>query len=128
MELKKILVIDAEIHMLNLLGVILGNRYDLSMQPGSVEAMQWLHKGNMPDIIISEIDMPYMSGPDLISNLKISGLYRHIPIIILSGIKDLSAQISAIPFKVDAYFSKPFNPIDLEMAMSNILANHAVSC
>lgn len=127
MELKKILVIDAEIHMLNFLGVILGNRYDLSMQPGSVEAMQWLHKGNMPDIIISEINMPYMSGSDLISNLKISGLYRHIPIIILSGIKDLSTEISAIPFKVDAYFSKPFNPIDLETAMNNILANHAVN-
>ena len=127
MELKKILVIDSEIHMLNFLGVILGNRYDLSMQSGSVEAMQWLHKGNMPDIIISEINMPYMSGSELISNLKISGLYRHIPIIVLSGIKDLSTQISAIPFKVDAYFSKPFNPLDLEMAMSNILASHAVN-
>ncbi|WP_316844644.1 response regulator [Pedobacter psychrodurus] len=127
MKHKKILVIDTEVTMLNLLGLMLGDRYNVSMQSGPIEAIQWLQKGNMPDMIISEFNMPYMSGPDLITNLKISGLYRHIPIIILSGIKDLSAQISTIPFKVDAYFSKPFNPFELEKAMCSILDNHAIN-
>jgi len=86
-----------------------------------MDAFSWLEDGNIPELIISDLQMPYFDGQSFIKNVKISGLFRDIPIIMLSAAHDLDAQVSNMPFQVDAYMPKPFNPASLKSAIHQVL-------
>jgi len=118
MNSKQILIVDREIHMLNLLQALLKDKYQLRLESGSLEALQWIQHGNLPDLIIAEYDMPYMNGLELVNNLKISGLYNKVPVIILSGTQGLESNMSASNQSIVAYVAKPFNPEELNLAIS----------
>ena len=66
------------------------------------------------DLIISDWDMPKMSGIDLIKTLKSNIKTKHIPVIITTGImlnaKNLNEAFSAGAFD---YIRKPIDPIEL---------------
>jgi CheY-like chemotaxis protein len=47
---------------------------------------EWLqdNKENLPDIILSDLNMPGMNGYDIITGVKDNPLFKHIPVIITS--------------------------------------------
>src|SRR4051812_32334682 len=104
---KEILIIDDEPSILKLLTFILSSEYNLIIKTSGIEAMSWLEEGNDPDLIISDLMMPYFDGSTLIKNLKISGFYRDTPVILLSGASDLAEKVNSMPFKIDSYLEKP---------------------
>lgn len=120
---KKILVVDDEPSILKLLTFILSSQYDMVIKTSGIEAMSWLEEGNDPDLIISDLMMPYFDGSTLIKNLKISGFYRDTPVIVLSGAEDLAEIVTKMPFKVNSYLEKPFNPIILKSLIAQLLVN-----
>lgn len=124
MKVKEILVIDGEIHMLNLLQILLRDKYQIHLKSGALEALQWLQQGNLPDLIITEYDMPHMNGLELINNLHISGFYNKVPVIILSAMQDFDIHLKSSAQSVAAYVSKPFNPKVLDMTISGVLSKY----
>ncbi|WP_316814899.1 response regulator [Pedobacter nyackensis] len=119
---KIILVVDDEPSILKLLTFILSSEYDLIIKRSGIEAIAWLEEGNDPDLIISDLMMPYFDGSTLIKNLKISGFYRNTPVILLSGAEDLEEKVSEMSFKIDRFMEKPFNPAILKSHISELLA------
>jgi two-component system chemotaxis response regulator CheY len=124
MAKKQILVVDDEISILKLLNFVLSNEYDLVIKNSGVEALSWLEEGNSPALILSDLEMPYFDGSSFIYNLKISGFYRDTPVIILSGAINLEERVSQMKFKLDAYIPKPFNPVQLKEAISNVFKKY----
>lgn len=124
MTKKQILVVDDEVSILKLLNFVLSGQYDLIIKTSGVEALSWLEEGNSPELILSDLEMPYFDGSSFIYNLKISGFYRDTPVIILSGAKNLEERVSQMPFKLDDYMPKPFNPTHLKEAISNVLIKY----
>ncbi|MFP5080292.1 two-component system response regulator [Pedobacter sp. JCM 36344] len=124
MAKKQILVVDDEVSILKLLNFVLANDYDLIIKNSGVEALTWLEEGNSPALILSDLEMPYFDGSSFIHNLKISGFYRDTPVIILSGAINLEERVSQMPFKLDAYIPKPFNPVQLKEAISNVFKKY----
>lgn len=61
------------------------------------------------------------NGQAFVKNVKISGFYKDIPVVLLSAAHDLDDQVTAMPFKVDAYLHKPFKPTDLKSELNKIL-------
>jgi CheY-like chemotaxis protein len=120
---KVILIIDDEPSILKLLNFILSSTYDLTIKTSGIEAIAWLEEGNDPDLIISDLLMPYFDGSLLIKNLKVSGLYRNTPVILLSGADDLAEKVDAMPFTVDSFLQKPFNPTALKASISELLTS-----
>jgi two-component system, chemotaxis family, chemotaxis protein CheY len=118
---KQILVVDDELSMLRLLTFILSADYDLVIKKSGIEAISWLEEGNDPNLIISDLMMPYFDGSTLIRNLKISGLYRDTPVILLSGAEDLEDKVKQMPFKIDSYLEKPFNPAVLKSKIAQLI-------
>jgi two-component system chemotaxis response regulator CheY len=119
---KQILIVDDEITILKLLNFVLSKDYELIIKTSGVEALSWLEEGNSPDLILSDLEMPYFDGSSFIHNLKISGFYRDTPVVILSGADNLDERILNMPFKTDAYVSKPFNPAQLKQAITKVLS------
>lgn len=121
MNKKQILVVDDELSILRLLTFILSADYELVIKKSGIEAISWLEEGNDPNLIISDLMMPYFDGSTLIRNLKISGFYRDTPVILLSGAEDLEAKVKEMPFKIDSYLEKPFNPAVLKSKIAELI-------
>lgn len=120
---KQILIIDDELSILKLLNFVLSKHYDLIIKNSGVDAFNWLDEGNDPDLIISDLNMPYFDGSSFIRNLKVSGYYRNTPVILLSGADDLEKKVSELEIKVESYIQKPFNPDELKSIINNLIAS-----
>lgn len=120
----QILVIDDDVSILRLLSFILAKDYELIIKNSGLEALAWLEEGNSPALAICDLDMPYIDGKTLIKNLKISGIHRDIPVIILSASDCLAEEVSKMDFAVNGFIQKPFNPVILKTAIANALKIH----
>lgn len=121
---KQILIVDDEVSILKLLNFVLSVDYDLVIKTSGVEALTWLEEGHSPSLILSDLEMPYFDGSSFIYNLKISGFYRDTPVIILSGANNLAERVSQMPFQLDDYVQKPFNPAQLKEAILNVFRKY----
>lgn len=118
---KKILIVDDEVSVLKLLQFILKDEYDPIIRQSGIEALSILNSGEIPDLIISDMEMPFFSGVDFIKSLKTSGYFRNIPVIVLSG-SDSSENIQArIPYMINGIMLKPFNPTYLKDVIKSVL-------
>lgn len=118
---KRILLVDDEISILKLLEFILKKDYELIIKSNGFDALTWLDNGNVPDLIISDMEMPYFDGAEFVRSLKVSGYFRDVPIIVLSGSESLENIKTKIPFEISGLMSKPFNPIILKDKINFIL-------
>lgn len=118
---KQVLIVDDEPSILKLLNFILSKQYSIHAMESGYKAHLWLEDGNFPDIIILDLHMPHFDGTSFLKSIKISGYYREIPVIILSAAEDLTQTVANLPFKVEAYFPKPFNPESLKEEIVRVL-------
>lgn len=117
----KILVVDDKQSLSELVAQFLGQSHDVTTKEDGLLAMKWLQEGNMPDLIITDLEMPNMDGFGLISSVRSSGYFSNIPIIVLSC-KDSSAErIECLKLGADDYMVKPFNPEELLIRVEKLL-------
>jgi len=120
----QILVVDDDLSILKLLNFILAKDYDIIIKNSGLEALSWLEEGHDPALIISDLQMPYLDGQTFVRNLKISGFYKDTPIIVLSGTDNLGELVADMPYTIDSYLHKPFNPASLKEAITKVLNLH----
>lgn len=77
-----------------------------------------------PDLIITDILMPYTSGLELIGIVKSKN--TKLPIIVLSGLGEEEIVLEAFNLGADDFLTKPFKPIDLELRVKRLLKIPAV--
>ena len=75
----------------------------------------------IPDIIISDVMMPYFSGTVLCSELKSDSRTSHIPVILLTARTPAIFKIEGFKTGADDYITKPFNLGILEARIWNLL-------
>jgi len=111
--MKKVLVIEDDTPLCWLLEKILHSKYEVIIMNDGMEAWSWLTDGNIPDLIISDIKMPSLDGIELLENLSNSGLFKNIPVIILSGYEDPAKRKQCLDLGAFTYLVKPFEPQSL---------------
>ncbi|KLT67009.1 PleD family two-component system response regulator [Pedobacter sp. BMA] len=119
---KHILIVDGGLNLGKLLNFILSSEYRLTIKTNGIDALSWLEEGNDPDLVISSLRMPYFDGSLFIQILKLSGLYRNTPVMLLSGEENLEEKVKEMTFKVDSYMEKPFNPTLLKNQINSLIA------
>lgn len=75
----------------------------------------------VPDIIISDVMMPVMSGTMLCSTLKTDNRTSHIPIILLTARSQVANTLEGLETGADDYITKPFNIRIVEAKVWNLL-------
>ncbi|MBL6964395.1 MAG: response regulator [Bacteroidetes bacterium] len=118
---KKILAIDDEVTIRKLLSIFLSKYYEVETKADGLEALIWIQEGNIPDLIICDIQMPNMNGHEFVTNIRASGLYRNIPLLMLSGEEESETRIKFYRLKVQNFITKPFNPEELLVLIQLIL-------
>jgi DNA-binding response OmpR family regulator len=113
---RKIVVIDDEQDILEIIKAVLKTK-GYYVYPADNGDDGWrLIQENHPDLIISDLKMPKVSGLELTKRLHASEEFRNIPLIIMSGIGHESGKPDEFwreGLKVDEFISKPFDPLDL---------------
>lgn len=119
---KKILVIDDELSIRMLLENFLSKTFEVAAKSDGLEGMKYLEGGNMPDLIVADIQMPNMDGYDFIKNIRASGYFKDIPLIMLSGIESSQVKVKCLKLGANDYIVKPFNPEELSIRIELLLA------
>jgi DNA-binding response OmpR family regulator len=117
----QIVVVEDELTMQMILKKYLGNLYHVELFSDGLEALSYLQKGNLPDLIISDLNTPEMGGLELTKQVRASGFFGTIPIIILSGEESSEKIIQCLEAGADDYLVKPFNPKELEARLKVVL-------
>ncbi|MDN5200208.1 response regulator [Fulvivirgaceae bacterium BMA10] len=117
---RKILVADDDEGIRMLLENFLGAKYDVVTKEDGLEALKWMQSGNIPDFIIVDIVMPNLDGYEFIKNVRSSGYFRNVPILMLSGLENSNERIKCLKLGADDYLVKPFNPEELMVRIENI--------
>jgi len=121
---KKILVVDDEKSICLLLENFLSQDYDVVSMDDGLEALKWLEE-NLPDLIISDIQMTKMDGYEFLTNFRQRGFTKHTPIIMLSGKSESKERIKCYKLGAQDYLTKPFNPEELEeLVKKNLFPIH----
>lgn len=75
-----------------------------------------------PQLIVTDLMMPIVSGLDLIGMVRASEELKGTPIILLTARADEATRIQGTEHGADAYLSKPFNDRELLAEVRNLLA------
>jgi len=76
-----------------------------------------------PDLILMDIVMPKMDGYTLLDQLKGDERFKHIPVIMISALDELSSVVRCIKQGAIDYMVKPFNPVLLKARINAALAS-----
>jgi DNA-binding response OmpR family regulator len=87
-------------------------------------AVQRLLTGKMPDLIILDINLPEVSGLDLLEFLRRRPEWKNLPIVMLSSEAADSIVARALELGADSYVMKPVTIEELEKAMATAFSNH----
>jgi DNA-binding response OmpR family regulator len=117
---KTLLALDDEISILKILDFYFGKTYNVVAKQNGKEALEWMQQGVIPDVIVADINMPELNGIEFIKQIRSSGFFKDIPLIMLSGNEGSAEKIKCLKAGADDYLIKPFNPEELEARIDNI--------
>lgn len=75
----------------------------------------------IPDLIITDVMMPFVDGFELTAQLRRNVLTSHIPVIVLTAKADMQSRIEGLQKGAEAYLEKPFNKEELLVRIHKLL-------
>ena len=118
---KKILVVDDEAHITGVLSLKLGNAgFDVTTAADGEEALEVVEQ-ERPDMIITDLQMPYVSGIELAVRLGESEETASIPLLMLTARGYSLSDEDLAPTNIKEVLSKPFSPRDILERVKSML-------
>jgi DNA-binding response OmpR family regulator len=116
-----VLVVEDDAFIQSILNEILSENFEVTIFTDGMDALNYLQCGNIPDIILSDLNIPGLDGMGFLEQVRNSGFFKSIPFIILSGKDDIENRIRCLEAGADDFLNKPFNPRELDARLKNIL-------
>lgn len=119
---KRILCIEDETEMVDLIRLILGRRgFEVTGATGGVEGLQKVRQ-TTPDLVLLDLMMPDMDGWEVYQQIKADPTLRGIPVIIVTAkAQNVDRVLGLHIAKVDDYISKPFSPQELMDSVEKVI-------
>ncbi len=116
-----VLVVEDDSFIQSILNEILSVNFEVTIFSNGMEGLNFLQSGNIPDIILSDLNVPGLDGIGFLEQVRNSGFFKSIPFIVLSGKDDIENRIKCFEAGADDFINKPFNPRELDARLKNIL-------
>jgi len=122
---KKILAVDDSEIDLDLVEIMLQDKYTILPTKSGKEALDYLLHNNV-DLILLDLVMPEMDGWETFSRIKALGQISHIPIAFLTSVHGTEEQDQAKKMGAADYIFKPYTRGDLLARIKAILKKYPV--
>ncbi len=120
---SKVLLIDDDESMRLMLSHILTRDYDIFPAEDGEKGIRLLSE-NRFDAVITDLDMPRVTGYDVIQTVRNRGQF--IPIIVITGDGSSESEDKALRFGANEYLRKPFQIDSIRSALSKTIATQDV--
>lgn len=121
-DLPTVLVVEDTDEIRGFLRDLLRPHYRVILASDGLEAVDNLKLG-LPDLVLSDVIMPNMTGTALCNTIKSQPDWAHLPVILLTAKADVTSSIEGLRTGADAYIPKPFDPDYLLAAIEGQIAN-----
>lgn len=112
-RVPRILVAEDEDDLRGFIVAVLSESYQVDAASNGSEALD-LIKNNRPDLVLTDLMMPEVSGLDLTRTIKGDASLRHIPVILLTARGEDEVALEGYQSGADDFVSKPFHTKVLE--------------
>ena len=119
-----ILLADDDQGVARVVGRLLGSECDVVVATDGVEALAAAEE-RKPDLILLDVQMPGLTGWEVLRRLRRGPLTRTTPVIMLTGLAGDEAQDEGFGLGADDYVTKPFSGRDLRARVLARLHRHA---
>jgi DNA-binding response OmpR family regulator len=120
-QAKRIVAVDDQQAMLDLIQVILSPDYELTTTFQPEQAMALIRQVN-PDLILLDVEMPLVSGWAILREIRADEQIAHIPVIMITALSGTVDKVFGLHIAhVTDYITKPFTPEDLLRRVSEVL-------
>ena len=118
---KKVLVVDDEIHIVHVVAIKLRNNgYEVVTADNGAQAFELACKEN-PDIIVTDFQMPIMTGLELVEKLRGNEATKDVPVIMLTARSFAISKEQQEDLQISGCLSKPFSPRELLGNIEDVL-------
>lgn len=118
---KKVLVVDDEIHIVHVVTIKLRNNgYVVITAENGAQALE-LACREKPDIIITDLQMPVMTGIELVEKLRQNEVTKNIPVVMLTARSFAIEDEQKQSLQISECLSKPFSPKELLRIIDDVL-------
>jgi CheY-like chemotaxis protein len=125
--MKQIWIIDDDEEMGRAVGLMLSLLdCEVTLFFSARTAVQALLTGKRPELMMVDVNMPEVSGLDLIEFLRRRPEWKDTPIVMLSSEAADTMVDKALSLGADAYVLKPVTIEELEKAMTDAFSKHSV--
>lgn len=111
--MKKILIVDDDQDIFNLINAALGQEYELTWASNIADAREEFSKVEYDFIILDEM-LPDGRGTEFCHHVKQDLKRPDLPIVMLTSQKELENKLNAFESGADDYVTKPFEPLELK--------------
>lgn len=119
---KSLLVVDDSSTMrLMLQGAFEGEEVDITLAEDGLDALNKAKAGFVPDLVLTDVNMPNMDGITLTRELKALPEYADIPVIIVTTESDQSKKAEGKEAGAMGWIVKPFDDAKLKAVVLKFL-------
>ncbi len=116
----KIVVVEDNLEFCQFLSQELSEYYEVTTAPNGAEGLDKV-RALQPDLVITDVMMPVMTGTELCHLIKTDVQISHIPVVMLTAKSSAEAQFEGFKVQADAYMTKPFKLDLLLLRISNLI-------
>ncbi|MDD2256676.1 MAG: ATP-binding protein [Bacteroidales bacterium] len=120
----KILVVEDNVEFCQFLSQELSEYYDIITASNGIEGLEKL-RTLQPDLVITDVMMPIMTGTELCHRIKTDVQISHIPVMMLTAKSSSEDQFEGFKVQADAYMTKPFKLDLLLLRIRNLIEQQA---
>jgi len=120
MQKKVIMIVDDEKQIVDLIKLSLGEDYEFMESASGEEALAKISQ-NKPDLVLLDIMMPGMDGYEVAKRLKNNPETKDIVVAMISAKKEDHDILTGIDVGAIAFVTKPFNPVELQEKVDELL-------
>jgi signal transduction histidine kinase len=116
----RLLAIDDEPRILRLMNAVLAGAYDLATAADGEQGLS-LALSTQPDLILTDFNMPKMTGQELLRRLRQEPSLDDVPVIVLTGHEDDELRVDLLRNGAQDFLVKPFSVEELRVRIANLL-------
>lgn len=116
---KKIVICDDEVSILDVLSIALADDNIEVIPTSKSNELFSLIDTNKPDLLIIDLQMPWLPGDQVVRELKSSEKHKQLPVIMVSA--SGKGEKAAAECGADAFLAKPFELDDLYQLVGKVI-------